>query len=117
MIGDGTQIIDEDGRRHGWRRPVAVPEDVDTAPKATGVVELPLHVHWSGGPRTWDLRDPRQRARLYEIVLTEGTDDDVRRFIDVDQLIALWPALYLPEHVRLAWRAFIKRTRDLELAC
>jgi hypothetical protein len=117
VIGDGTQVIDESGRRHGWRRPVAVPDDIDDAPKASGTVELPLHVYWSGKPRQWDLDNARQRARLYEVVLAEGTEDDVRWFIDVDVLIGLWPGLYLPQHVRVAWCDFVRRTRGIDLGC
>ncbi|MHB8463316.1 MAG: hypothetical protein ACYDD7_00580 [Acidimicrobiales bacterium] len=117
MIGDGTQVIDEAGRRHGWRRPLAIPDDVDQAPKATGVVELPLHVYWSGSRRTWDLRERTQLARVYELVMTEGTDEDVRRFIRVDELITLWPDLYLPAYVCQAWSDFLKRTRHVDLGC
>lgn len=117
MIGDGTQVIDEAGRRHGWRRPLAIPEDVDDAPKTTGVVELPLHVYWSGGRRTWDLNERKQLARVYELVMTEGTDEDVRRFMHIDELAALWPDLYLPAYVRQAWSDFLKRTRNVDLGC
>jgi hypothetical protein len=42
----------------------AVPDDLDSAcvEKATGVVELPLHIRWSGPPRRYDLADRQQRA-------------------------------------------------------
>src|SRR5690242_11520939 len=114
-----TQVVDSSGRRVGWRRPVAVPEDVDTSgvAKARGVVELPVRVSWSGPRRTWDLDDPRQRAQVYEMVLTDGTDEDVRRFIDLDVLVSLWPKLHLPRHVCLAWQAFLKRTRQIDVGC
>jgi hypothetical protein len=37
----------------------AVPDDVDTddVEKVSGVVELPLHIRWSGPPRRYDLAD------------------------------------------------------------
>jgi hypothetical protein len=56
-------------------RPVAVPEDVDDPmlAKANGVVELPLHIQWSGPPIAYDLNDAVDRARVYEQVLREGT--------------------------------------------
>lgn len=113
--GDTTQTE----RRNGWSRPVAIPADVDDpgARKATGVVELPHHVSWSGTKRTWDLNDRRQRARVYEIVLTEGTDEDVRRFIDVDELIELWDRLWLSPHVRAAWAKELEHRRGVHLAC
>jgi hypothetical protein len=43
-------------------------------------------VRWSGRPKTYDLDSRVDRLRVYEQVLREGTDD-VRRFIDIDELI------------------------------
>lgn len=100
-------------------RPVAIPDDVDdpSIEKASGVVELPLHVRWSHPPRSYDLGDPRQRRLVYEQVLSEGLDDDVRRFIDVDMLVADWNELVLPPRVRRAWADWMYRRRALDLAC
>ena len=96
-------------------RPVAIPGDVDApgVAKAVGVVELPLRVRWSGRPRRYDLADRRERALAYELVLTEGTEDDVRRFIVVDELIAMWDELVLPLHVRRAWGDWLAASRDI----
>ncbi len=90
-----------------------IPEDVNASgiEKAAGDVTLPLRVQWSGPQRTYDLTDRRDRIRVYEQVLREGTADDVRRFIDVDELLALWDDLYLPAHVRAAWRDWLARHR------
>lgn len=103
-------------------RPVTIPDDLDdpNLVKASGRVQLPLHVYWSGPSpqdREWNLDDPAERAYIYEIVMREGTADDVRRFIDVDELIALWDQLYLPENVRRAWAAWLNQHRNLSLAC
>ena len=118
VVGDGIQLIDASGRRRGWRRPVAVPGDVDdpTLTKAHGVVELPVHVYWSSPDRVWDLDDERQRIQVYQLVLTEGTDDDVRRFVKLDELVSLWSRLYLSPHVRQAWCEFL-RARGIDLGC
>jgi hypothetical protein len=40
---------------------------------------------------------------LYEIVLTEGTAEDVCRYVNRDELLRLWPRLWLPPHVRQVW--------------
>lgn len=106
-------------RRTGWSRPVSVPDDVDEPglQKAEGVVELPQHVSWSGPRRVWNLADRRQRAQVYEIVLSEGTDADVRRFIDIDELLALWDELWLAPHVRREWAAHLHRLRGVRVAC
>lgn len=97
----------------------AVPDDLDTADveRASGVVELPLHIRWSGPARHYDLADRQQRARVYEQVLREGNDDDVRRFIRADELIDLWDVLVLPRHVRQARADWLKRHRGVSLPC
>ena len=119
MASDAIQIIDAEGRRVGWRRPVALPADIDNPgmAKAKGIVELPLNVYWSSPTRSWNLDDVSERAQVYELVLTEGTDADVRRFISVDELIALWSRLYLPSHVRRAWHDFLREVRGVDVGC
>lgn len=100
-------------------RPVAIPPDIDRipSPPKTGKVVLPRHVRWSGPRRAYDLASRQDRGRVYEQVLTEGTEDDVRRFIDVDELIERWDDLVLSPHVRRAWAAWLRRNRNLDLAC
>jgi len=90
-------------------RPVTVPEDLSdpSLPKAAGQVELPLHIRWSGPATTYDLDDPVDRARVYEQVLREGTEDDVRFFIDPDQLAGIFDELVLPVSVREAWSKWL----------
>ena len=98
-------------------RPVATPADADATnvAKASGLVQLPVRVRWSGRPKIYDLDRRVDRRRVYEQVLREGTDDDVRRFIDVDQLIDLWGELVLPSHVRTAWARWFSEHRSLDL--
>jgi hypothetical protein len=100
-------------------RPVATPADADATDvaKASGLVQLPVRVRWSGRPKIYDLDRRVDRLRVYEQVLREGTDDDVRRFIDVDQLIDLWDELVLPSHVRTAWARWFSEHRSLDVAC
>jgi hypothetical protein len=102
-----------------FARPVELPEDIDDATviKASGPIQLPLHVRWSGPPKTYDLEDRRDRARVYEQVLREGTAEDIRFFVDVDQLLDLWDDLVLPRFVRRAWADWFLRTRQIEIAC
>ncbi|MPZ89615.1 MAG: hypothetical protein GEU81_16440 [Nitriliruptorales bacterium] len=94
-----------------------IPDDADTpgVPKARGVVTLPRRVNWSEQNPTYDLGDRRQRALVYEQVLSEGTAADVRRFIDVDQLIDLWDDLVLPRAVSHAWITWLAEHRDVTL--
>lgn len=94
-------------------RPVAVPHDLDdrSLPKASGRVELPLHVRWSGPALTYNLDERSDRARVYEQVLREGTVDDVRFYVDADGLLELWDELVLPPSVREAWSDWIESRR------
>jgi hypothetical protein len=80
-------------------RPVAVPDDMDSGPKAAGVVSLPRNVAWSGSPRRYDL------------------DSDVAFFVEVDWLVELWDDLVLPEPVREAWAGWLQPRRHIDLSC
>lgn len=46
----------------------------------------------------------------YEIVLREGTPEDVLRYVDGVPLVELWNELVLPRDVRAAWAPLIKQT-------
>ena len=92
-------------------RPVAIPADFDdpSLQKASGRVQLPLHIRWSQPTLAYDLDDRADRLRVYEQVLREGTDDDVRFYIDPDQLRELFDDLVLPPPVRRAWADWLER--------
>jgi hypothetical protein len=86
---------------------VAIPDDLSALRgPTTGQVRLPLRVHSSGvGPaQVFDLGKETQRRELYELVLTEGTAEDVCTYLDLAELRRLWPSLWLPRHVRRAWQ-------------
>lgn len=90
-------------------RPIQVPSALPRQPldRAMATVELPLHLNWSDPGRRYDLRDRRQRARVYEIVLREGGPADILTYIDGALLIDLWEELVLPHEVRTAWHAVV----------
>lgn len=90
---------------------MAVPADMDdpSRPRASGRVELPLHIRWSGPSVRYDLDDRGDRARVYEQVLREGTESDVRFYVDPDRLLELWDELVLPPSVRQAWAPWMER--------
>ncbi|GGJ67899.1 hypothetical protein GCM10010121_093200 [Streptomyces brasiliensis] len=64
----------------------------ELAGPATGTVNLPLHVVWSGR-RSYGLSQHRSRMSLYRTVLAEGQRQDLITFLNLDLLIAQWPAL------------------------
>lgn len=69
-----------------------------------GVVELPLHVAWSG-LRSYDLDRPRLRMGLYRTVLAEGQHEDLVALLNRDLLLAQWPVLrtLVSRHLREVW--------------
>lgn len=100
--------------RPGWKRDVPLPHALrELRGPVEGSVGLPARLFWSGpDPRAvrWDLADPDRRRDLYEIVLVEGTLEDVRSLINGEELVRLWDRLYLPPWVRAAWRPLIGTT-------
>ena len=89
--------------------PFAVPDGLwRLEPKdATASVVLPQHLHWSGPSRVYHLRDRRDRARVYEIVLREGEPTDLLTYVDGAFLIDLWEDLVIPADIRSAWGPLI----------
>jgi transcriptional regulator with XRE-family HTH domain len=91
-------------------RPVFVPNRLWRLPnrEAFTNVTLPLGLNWSRPGAVFELSDRRQRARCYEIVLREGTPDDLCRYIDGALLIDVWPDLVLPRDLRTVWQSLIE---------
>src|SRR5580658_4677575 len=90
------------------RRPVLVAVSLaDLRGPASGIVELPLHLFWSGQDSRdsqFSLDDPSRRRELYRTVLREArSPDDLALFLNGDMLTALWARLAVPKVVRQAW--------------
>ena len=88
-------------------RPVALPERFlsNEAAQVRGEVFLPLHIWWSDPQRSFDLDDRSHPIRAYGLVLAEGTEADVLRFIVPGMLLSIWNELLIPRHVQQAWDA------------
>ena len=90
---------------------VAIPEDVadPDLPKASGRVQLPDHIGWvPRKDRTYDLDKPYDRLVFYESLLGEATPDEVRWYIRVEELVAMWGRLLIPSHVQYAWGLWLR---------
>jgi transcriptional regulator with XRE-family HTH domain len=98
------------GRGHA----IYVPGSLPRLPveRALRRVRLPLHLNWSEPDRDYDLADRRQRARVYEIVLREGSARDISDYIDGALLADLWPDLVVPTQLRCAWQPLIDSVRN-----
>jgi len=94
----------DDRLRYADARPYTVPDTLgELAGPASGVVELPTHLAWSG-LRVYDLGDERQLGLLYETVIRESMDiAEVDRYLNAAVLRRVWPRLWLPVRVRRAW--------------
>lgn len=68
-------------------------------------LELPTRLQWSHPGAVYDMQRPSDRARVYEIVLREGSADDVAEYVAFADLESLWPTMFLPGHVKSAWEA------------
>ena len=71
---------------------------------AAGVIELPLHVAWSGR-RVYDVGREDQRLVLYALLLAEAPREDLERFVHRESLVSIWPRLrrLLGPHARREW--------------
>lgn len=77
-----------------------------------GRYELPLHLNASV-PRAYDFADPQQRLAAYQHVLLEAaTVEDLMTWLNQDELVRLWPDLYLPRVVRRGWQDAHARLRE-----
>ena len=74
-------------------------------------MRLPRHIRWSGEPIEYDLANPRHLRSVYEQVLREGTEDDVRHHVRRTTLLDVWDDLFLPDYVRAAWAPWIEVQR------
>lgn len=86
-------------------RPYTVPDTLEelTGP-ARGVVELPGHLDW-GPRRVYNLDDFSDTRLLYMRVIRESSHvADLRRFLNAQILMRLWPQLVLPTRVRALWQ-------------
>ncbi len=81
------------------------------------MLELPFHVRWIDPSITYDLGQRADRIRVYEQVLRGGTEDDVRFYVEVDELVELFDELVLPPTVRRAWADWLLRHRGVLVAC
>jgi hypothetical protein len=87
------------------RRVIVITDLADLGGPASGTVELPLWLYWSGPSPAFELGDPFMRRWLYQTVLREATrSEDLTSYLNQDILITIWPDLHLPAGIRQAWQ-------------
>ena len=91
-------------------RPFCVPSRLPELARqhALATVVLPHWIDWSPPGRSYRLADRRQRYAVYQLVLNEGSSEDITRFIDGALLVELWPDLIVPSEIRDAWDPVVR---------
>lgn len=85
------------------RRAVVVPDLDELRGPTSGVVELPNRLFWQPD-KTFDLDNPALLKFMYEVVLCEAASvEELRAWLDGDTLVRVWPSIFVPRGVRLAW--------------
>jgi len=88
---------------------ISIPDDIEdrSLPKASGKVTMPRHIAWSF-PYSYNLDSRKSLRSCYQRVMTEGLDDDMLYYIDLDVLLEVWDELWLSPHVRDAWSVWLR---------
>jgi hypothetical protein len=87
------------------RRAIVITDLADLRGPASGTVQLPLWLYWSGESPAFDLADPFMLRWLYQTVLREAArPEDLASYLNRDILVAIWPGLHLPAGIRQAWQ-------------
>lgn len=109
-VGASLQIITPPS--WSWtqtRRPYAIPSHLWALASGTALSQFqaPAHLWWSGPPRTFDLSQRKDRLHAYEVVLREGTPQDISAIVDAMLLCEAWADLVLPADLSDAWQPLI----------
>lgn len=87
------------------RRAIVITDLAYLRGPASGSVQLPLWLYWSGESPAFDLADPFMLRWLYQTVLREAArPEDLASYLNQDILISIWPGLHLPPGIRQAWQ-------------
>ena len=63
----------------------------------------------------WNLKDRTDRRRAYEILIREGTPQQMIRWLDGALLIDLWDELDLPDPIRWTWLPAVATAREARI--
>lgn len=92
------------GTGYALRHVVVAPDLTALRGPLAGRWQLPLHLDASARA-VFDFAVAADREQAYQLVLLEAaTVGDLEQWLDGDELVRLWPELYLPRVVRAAWQ-------------
>jgi hypothetical protein len=94
-------------------RPYAVAESLEELRGPNeGILELPRELAWSGR-RHFDLRDDDDRAAAYKIVLEEGREERLRRYLNAGLLLRYWREILPARPVLALWEKRFPELRSV----
>jgi hypothetical protein len=96
-------------------RPFYVAEQLWRIPPRQALATVTNPGAASGAARTslsFDLRDRQQRSQCYEILLVDGTPEELATHVDGLFLAELWDELVLPRTIRRQWQPVIEAGWD-----
>jgi len=89
--------------RFGETKPYYAPYSLDSLRGPdSGVIKLPQSVYW-GPDRRFNLSHRSALREVYQMVLQEGTIEDIIEYLDSSVLLSLWNDLMLPPRVTHLW--------------
>ena len=109
---EAAQEVSQAGRSTvRWRSSTPPPGWSDFSGPTAGVVELPFHLYWSDDNNAFDLSKRARLRSMYQVVLAEGSAQDVCSYINFALLIDVWSELWLSPAVHEAWDNWIEEHR------
>lgn len=90
--------------RYGDLKPYCVVESLsELAGPYAGFVTLPVTPRWVPGERRYNVSELTEAQIVYQAVLAEGTKEDIKRYLNKNRLIELWPILNLDRRIVATW--------------
>lgn len=78
----------------------------------SGFIKLPHAVYW--GPDRWfNLSRRSSLHQVYQIVLQEGSIEDINKYLDQEILLSIWSELMLPPRVIQLWEHKVKGLKNV----
>lgn len=85
-------------------KPYCVVESLsELAGPFAGFVTLPVTLRWVPGERRYNVSELAEAQIVYQAVLSEGTREDIRFYLNKDRLVELWPKLNLDRRIVAIW--------------
>ncbi|WP_435298980.1 transcriptional regulator [Timonella sp. A28] len=87
-------------------KPYAIPESLsDLQGPIQGKIEIPIGVYWGPGERIFDVSTEEGVFCAYVPLLSEGTLEEIKLYINGKKLQDTWSSLVLPVRLKNMWES------------